>query len=70
MATKKTPVTKISDKLVKVGESLTVNMYDNGYMIEVSGRNSNDDWANAKILVPTIDQLVELIREASEMERD
>lgn len=70
MATKKIAVTKISDKLIKVNESFTVNMYDNGYMIEIGGRNQNDDWANAKILVPTIEELVELIKEASGMERD
>lgn len=70
MATKKSTVKKISDKLTKVNESFTVNMYDNGYMLEIGGRNSNDDWANAKILVTTLDELVELIKEASEMERE
>ena len=70
MATKKSAVKKISDKLIKVNESFTVNMYDNGYMIEIGGRKSDDDWGNAKILVNTIDELVELIKEASEMERD
>ena len=45
-------------------------MYDNGYMIEISGRKSDEDWGTAKILVNTIDELVELIKEASEMERD
>jgi hypothetical protein len=70
MATKKSTVKKISDKLIKVNESFTVNMYDNGYMIEIGGRKADDDWGNAKILVSTIDELVELIKEASEMERD
>ena len=70
MATKKSAVKKISDKLVKVNESFSVNMYDNGYMIEISGRKSDEDWGTAKILVNTIDELVELIKEASEMERD
>jgi DNA/RNA endonuclease YhcR with UshA esterase domain len=68
MATKK--ISKIADKLDKVNESFTVNMYDNGYMIEISGRKSEDDWGTAKIMVNTIDELVELIKEASEMERD
>jgi hypothetical protein len=70
MATKKPAVKKISDKLAKVNESFTVNMYDNGYMIEISGRTPSDEWSNAKILVNTIDELVELIKEASEMERE
>ena len=70
MAKVKTPVKTISDKLTKVNENFTINMYDNGYMIEIGGRTPGDDWANAKILVNTIDELVELIKEASEMERD
>lgn len=66
---KKTPVTKISDKLAKVDENFNVYMYDNGYMFEISGVNHNDDWATAKILVTGMDDLAVLIREASEMER-
>ena len=67
MATKK--ISKISDKLDKVNESFTINMYDNGFMIEVGGRK-DDEWKSAKIMVPTVDELVVLIKEAAEMERD
>ncbi len=70
MATKKSAVKKIGDKLTKVNESFTINMYDNGYMIEIGGRDSSDDWKTAKIMIGSIDELVELIKEASEMERD
>jgi len=69
MATAKT-VTKLGDKLIKVNESFTINMYDNGYMIEVGGRNKKGDYVTAKILTPSVDELVTLVREASEMERD
>jgi hypothetical protein len=70
MAKVKTPVKTISDKLTKVNESFTINMYDNGYMIEVGGRNKKGDYTNAKILVSTVDELVELVREACDLERD
>lgn len=56
---------KLSDKLSKVGDSLTVNMYDNGYMVEVSGRNSDDDWKTAKILCSTLDEVYAVINEAA-----
>lgn len=56
---------KLSDKLSKVGDSLTVNMYDNGYMVEVSGRNEDGDWATAKILCPTLDDVTAVIKEAA-----
>lgn len=62
---------KLSDKLSKVGDSLTVNMYDNGYMVEVSGRNDDGDWATAKILCSTLDEVNAVITEAAtEIPRD
>jgi hypothetical protein len=69
MATKKS-VSKISDKLTKVNESFTVQMYDNGYMFEISGRDADGDYKTAKIRVTTVTQLIALIEEAAEMERD
>jgi len=67
----KTPgaVNRLSDKLVKVNENFTINMYDNGYMIEVGGRDDEDNWKTAKILVSTVEELLELVREATEIER-
>ena len=63
-------VSKISDKLKVVNESFTVNMYDNGYMIEIGGKDSKDDWKTAKITVAELDSLIALIKEAVSMERD
>jgi hypothetical protein len=70
MANKKSTVKKISDKLAKVNDSFTVYMYDNGYMVEIGGRTENEDWSTAKILVNSIEELTELIKEAGEMERE
>ena len=61
---KENKMSAISDKLVKVNENFSINRYDNGFMIEVGGRDDNDDWKNAKVLCNTEDELVELIREA------
>jgi hypothetical protein len=62
---------KVSDKLSKVSDSLTVNMYDNGYMVEVSGRNDDGDWATAKVLCSTLDEVNAVIKEvATEITRD
>jgi hypothetical protein len=65
----KKSVKTISDKLSKVSDSFTVNMYDNGFMLEISGR-ANDEWSSAKILCSTVEELVELVKEAANMERD
>ena len=61
---------KLNSKLEKVNDSFTVNMYDNGYMFEIGGRDYNEDWVTAKIVCNTVDELVALIKEASEMPRD
>ena len=56
---------KISDKLTKVDEDMTIRMYDNGYLFELSGRDSNDDWSNVKILCRDLSQVIELVTEAT-----
>ena len=66
---KRKVINKISDKLDTVNESFTVTMYDNGYLIDISG-NMNGDWRNAKIMVPSEEKLLELIKEAINMPRD
>ena len=64
------PVKKISDKLSKVSDSYTINMYDNGFMLDIGGRNADDEWASAKIMCSTVEELAELVKEAAEMERE
>jgi len=61
---------KYLEKLNKVNESFTVNRYDNGFMIEVGGRNNENDWTNCKILCTTEDELFAVIKEALSMEVD
>lgn len=63
-------VSKLGDKLTKVNESFTINMYDNGFMVEAGGRNKKGDYVNAKILCNTLDEVLALVKEAGEMDRD
>lgn len=51
------------DKLEKVEDNFVVNMYDNGYMVEVRGTDSEDDWAGAKIIFSDIESMLEAIKE-------
>ena len=69
MANTKKQVKKISDKLSKVNDSLTINLYDNGYMVEVSGRGLDDDWTNVKILCANLDEVTALLKEASDLDK-
>ena len=61
---------KVSDKLAKTDETITINLYDNGYMLEICGRDSEDEWATSKILCDTLDKVFELITEISTMKRN
>ena len=70
MAKSKLAVVTVSDKLAKVNDSFTVNMYDNGFMLEVSGRDADNEYETAKIMVATSEQLLALIDEVAAMERD
>ncbi len=55
---------KIADKLVKVNENFTINRYDNGFMIEVTGEGKNGSYATTKIVVSKEDEIVALLKEA------
>ena len=57
-------------KLVKVNESITVNRYDNGWMVEVGGRDDDNDWKTAKIMCNTEEELIAVVKEWNSMELD
>ena len=56
------------NKLTKVNDSFTVNRYDNGWMVEVGGRDDDNDWKTAKILCNTEEELIALIKEYNTMD--
>ena len=60
----------LSEKLAKADDSVSIQIFDNGYMVEVSGRNAEDDWATAKIMCATLEEVNAVVAEAAEMERD
>jgi hypothetical protein len=66
----KKSISKIGDKLAKVNDSFTINMYDNGFMLEISGRSADEEWSNVKLTVSSIEELVALIKEAADLPRD
>jgi len=60
---------KIADKLKKINSSVTVNLYDNGYMVEVDGRDFDDDYTQVKIVCLSLQEINDVIAEAVEMEK-
>ena len=57
-------------KLAKVNDAFTVNRYDNGWMVEISGKDKKDDWKTAKIMCSTEAELLDLIKEYNNSDLD
>ena len=55
-------MTKLA-KLAKVNENISVNRYDNGWMVEIGGRDNDSGWKNCKILCNTEDEMISVIKE-------
>lgn len=62
-------MTKLT-KLAKVNESITINRYDNGWMVEVGGRDDESEWKNAKILCNTEEEMLAVVQEWNTMDLD
>ena len=58
------------NKLTKVNESVTINRYDNGWMVEVGGRDSDNEWKNCKIVCNTEDEVLAVVKEYNSMGLD
>jgi hypothetical protein len=57
-------------KLAKVNESITINRYDNGWMVEIGGRNKDEDWKTTKTMCNTEEEVIAVIKEWNSMELD
>lgn len=58
---------KLSDVFENVSESVTLNRYENGWMVEVSGDDHNDDWQNKKFIFPDLKNVLTFIEEYSKI---
>ena len=56
--------------LTKIGEQVSINIYDNGYMVEVSGKDAEGDWKTVKVVCSSTSELLELVKQYISMERD
>jgi len=43
-------------------ESVNVDFADNGFIVTYSGRDDDDSWTDAKIVVKTLDEVFEIMR--------
>ena len=57
-------------KLAKVNESITINRYDNAWMVEIGGRDKKEDWKTTKTVCNTEQELLDVIKEWNTMDLD
>ena len=62
-------MTKLN-KLAKVNENISLNRYDNGFMVEVSGRDKKEEWKTAKVMCNTQEELIAVVKEWVAMDLD
>lgn len=63
-------ITKISDKIAKVGECVNVYFYDNAYMVEATGRDKKDDWVTVKLMCKDLIEVQTLLQEVESLPKD
>jgi hypothetical protein len=52
-----------------VNDTVTVNIYDNGFMVEISGRDHENEWTQAKIVCADLDMVSAILQETVSMEK-
>jgi hypothetical protein len=63
-------ITKVSDKLTRVSECVNVYFYDNAYMVEVSGRNEEDNWVATKLVCRDLSEVQTLLEEVDSLPKE
>jgi len=51
------------NKLAKVNENISINRYDNGWMVEIGGRDKKEDSKTTKTLCNSEEEVLALIKE-------
>lgn len=58
---------KLSDTYMNVSDSVTVNRYENGWMVEVSGNDHDDRWQNKKFIFSDLKNVLTFLEEYSKI---
>ena len=51
------------EKLAKVNENISIYRYDNGWMVEIGGRDKKENWKTTKTMCNSEDEVIALIKE-------
>ncbi len=50
-------------------EDMSIAFADNGFIIEYRGNDENEDWASAKVVVLSLEEALEVIRDVATNKR-
>jgi len=64
-----TKQTKLIDSFTKINDNYTITNCNNGFVVEVSGQNTNEDWITGKFVIKTIDELKDIVQDLAGMTR-
>ena len=56
---------KLRDLFTAVNDSVTVHRFQNGWMVEISGRDADDEWPTKKIVCSDLKNVLTLLEEYS-----
>jgi hypothetical protein len=56
------------NELKEISESITYYRYSNGYMVELDGRDQEDDYKTIKLICSTLDEVFSILREVDKLE--
>ena len=62
-------ITNLVDHFAKVNDNYTVTNCQNGYVVEVSGQDKDENWINAKYVFKTFEELKDVVQDLAWMPR-
>ena len=60
---------KLIDHFMKVNDNYSITNCQNGYVVDVSGQDKDDNWINAKFVFKTFEELTEAVQDLAWMPR-
>lgn len=57
------------DFITKIGEDINIKVINNGYLVEVSGRDTLDDWKTVRLACKDRSELAALLDQCFELDR-
>lgn len=61
---------KLVDFICKIGEDINIKIVNNGFLLEVSGRDAEDNWTTVKLVCISRKELNSLLDECIAIPRD